>query len=70
MNMYLPKEKHRVVVKTDWVEGTATVTFIDQANLYNHWVSPIQVELDRPYDDSGQTMYRCSLLEIAPLEVS
>lgn len=66
----MPKEKHRVVVSDEWVEGTATVTFIDQPILYNHWENPIQVELDEPYDDSGQVMYRCSLLEIAPLEVS
>lgn len=66
--MYKPQVGDRVVFTGEFVQGTGIITFIDQPNLYNHWVSPIQLELDAPYDDSGQTMQRASLTEIAPLK--
>jgi len=70
MTMYLPKVGDRVVVKDEWLEGTGTIFFIDEPKLYVHYEHPIQVEFDEPYDDGEQRMYRCSMLEIAPLEVS
>jgi hypothetical protein len=45
-------------------EMKATIVHIDERALYVHEFCPIQVELDEPYDDSGQTIIRCSLKEV------
>jgi hypothetical protein len=50
------------------VDGAGVVTHIWKDALYIHEFCPIQVELDEPYDDSGQLMVRASLKEVKPLE--
>lgn len=62
--MYKPSIGDRVHVQDEFVIGTGTIVFIDQPNLYNHYWNPIQVELDSPYDDSQQIVYRFSLSEV------
>ncbi|MFS0777658.1 hypothetical protein ABC255_16865 [Neobacillus sp. 3P2-tot-E-2] len=37
-------------------EGLATIVYIDFPTLFAHESCPIQVELDEPYDGSGQIL--------------
>lgn len=62
------KRGDRVKCKAFGVEGTGVVVFIDQPLLYEHHMSPVQVELDEPYSIDGHKVYRFSLLEITKEE--
>ncbi|MEH7116888.1 hypothetical protein V7128_05600 [Neobacillus vireti] len=58
--------------KTSWLklkDAPATIFYIDHKTLYAHHLRPIQVELDDPYDEHGQTMLRVSVKEIKPLKI-
>lgn len=61
----IPKEGDRVRVKSLDIKGR--VMYVDQPTLYQHHFSPIQVTLDKPYED-GQCMYRTDLKDIAFLK--
>jgi len=41
--------------------GTGVVTFIDTPNIYEHHYQPIQVELEKPYDNHKHITYRTNL---------
>lgn len=62
------KENDRVYMKTIEGEGWGRVVYIDRLSYSLHHTFPIQLELDQPYDDSGQTIYRVSLLDIVQKE--
>jgi hypothetical protein len=51
-------------IQLENVEGT--IVHIDERHLFDHWTYPIQVEFPNAYDDSGQTVLRCSLKEVRP----
>lgn len=56
----------RVKVKTTFIKGEGTVTFIDSPNLFSHEFMPVQVEMDEP-DDAGQTIKRFNIKEVKPI---
>lgn len=58
----------RIRIETLEANGWGRVTFIDVARLLSHHTFPIQLELDEPYDDSGQVVYRVSLEDIKEKE--
>jgi hypothetical protein len=62
------------VKETTWLkhlkEAPATIVHIDQQALFVHEFAPIQVELDKAYDEHGQRMLRVSLKELKPMEES
>ena len=61
----IPKEGDRVRIKSIDIKGT--VFYVDQPSLYQHHMSPIQVTLDKPYEDD-HCMYRTDLKDIAFLK--
>jgi hypothetical protein len=70
--MYQVGDRVKVTVKgTAWLKhvknAPATIVHIDNQALYQHHFCPIQVELEEPYDDSGQAIIRVCLREIKPL---
>lgn len=60
------EEGQRVKIKPLAIKGV--VTYINQKDYFNHHMRPIQVELDKPYDESGQTTYRTNMFEIVKLK--
>ena len=62
----LPEVNGRVRIKHLNIKGT--VVYIAKEYLFANHMYPIQVKLDQPYDDSGQTMYRTNLKEIVKLK--
>lgn len=60
------KENQRVRVKSIDIKGV--ITYIDQANYFNHHMLPIQLELDKPYGLAEQTMYRTDVKDIVGLK--
>ena len=64
----IPKEGERVIFLPLRIKGT--VTYVDYKNIYQHHLSPIQVELDEPWDPttSPQRMIRGSMLEFRKLK--
>lgn len=64
--IFIPKVGQRVKIKSIGIKGT--VTFINQNDLFFDHMSPIQVELDRAYDDSGHRMYRAGLQDLKKLK--
>ena len=60
------KEGQRVRVKSLNIKGR--IFFIDAPNYFNHHLSPIQVELDKPHDEHGQTMWRTNVKDIVKLK--
>jgi hypothetical protein len=69
--MYQIGDRVKVTVDNfELKERPATIVYIDSPTIFSHEFSPIQVELDKPYDDSGQTIIRVSLREIKPLKKS
>lgn len=60
------KEGQRVRVKSLNIKGT--VSFVDQPNYFLDYMHPIQVELDRPYDEHKQTMFRTNIKDIVRLK--
>lgn len=61
----IPKEGDRVRIKSIDIKGK--VMYVDQPSLYQHHMSPIQVTLDKPYEDD-HCMYRTDLKDIAFLK--
>ena len=59
-------EGQRVRVKGLNIKGS--ITYIDKPNYFNHEFHPIQVELDKPYDEHGWTMYRTNVKDIVKLK--
>jgi len=53
------REGTRVRVLSLNIKGK--ISYIDYPNLFNHHMSPIQVQLDKPYDSSEQVIYRTDL---------
>ena len=41
--------------------GTGVVTFIDTPNIYEHHYQPIQIDLEKPYDNHKHITYRTNL---------
>lgn len=64
--MSLLKLKQRVRVKS--INAKGKIFYIDQPDYFNHHNRPIQVELDKPYGDADQTMYRTDVLDIVKLK--
>lgn len=64
MNML--KIGQRVRVKNLNIKGT--IFYIDKPNYYVHHLSPIQVELDKPYDEHGQVMVRTNVKDVIKLK--
>lgn len=62
----MPKEGMRVKVKS--VEQKGKIFYIDHASLYLPHFLPIQVELDQPYDEHGQRMYRTDIKDLVRLK--
>lgn len=69
--MNIPQIGDNVYIESEEYTGEATVTFINQSDLYNHHMFPIQVEIDEGdlhkihgFND-GQQMYRTNLKEIS-----
>lgn len=60
------REGQRVRVKSLNIKGT--IFYVDQPDYFNHHFHPIQVTLDKPYDDLGQTMYRTNIRDIVKLK--
>lgn len=56
----------RVKINSLVYKGEGTVVYIDKTNLFNHYFSPIQVEMDEP-DDDGHRMKRFNLKEVKPI---
>lgn len=55
----------KVVCNSFQVNGiTGVVVWVDEPNRFNNHLRPIQVELDKPYDESGHRMMRFSLKEV------
>ncbi|WHZ05851.1 hypothetical protein QNH48_15020 [Neobacillus sp. YX16] len=46
------------------VDKRGTIFYIENKSLYVQHIPSIQVKLDEPYDDSGQTMFRVNVKEI------
>lgn len=59
-------EGQRVRVKGLDIKGR--ITYIDKPNYFNHEFHPIQIELDKPYDEIGQTMYRTNVKDVVKLK--
>jgi|GEM_PF-4133559 len=57
---YKPEAGHRVMVPS--IGQTGVIDYIDQRTLFVNEYFPIQVILDKPYDDS--TMIRTNLRDI------
>lgn len=65
--MELLKEGQRVRVKSLNIKGK--ITYIDQPSYFLHHLRPIQIDLDKPYDDHiGQTMYRTDVKDVVRLK--
>lgn len=64
--MSLLKLKQRVRIKS--INAKGKIFYIDQPNYFNHFMSPIQVELDKAYGDGNQTMYRTDVTDIVKLK--
>lgn len=64
--MKIPKKGTRMKVKSLGIKGT--IFYVDNPNIYNHHMHPVQVELDKPYDESGQTMYRTNLKDLVSVK--
>lgn len=60
------KKGMRVRVKSLNIKGK--VFYINWPLLYADHMYPIQVELDKPYDEHGQTMYRTNLKDLVRLK--
>lgn len=60
------EEGQRVRVKSVNIKGT--IFFIDQPNYFNHHFHPVQITLDEPYDDLGQTMFRTNVRDVIKLK--
>lgn len=52
----------KVKLKSNRIEGV--ITFIDFPELFNDHMCPVQVQLERPYDDSGHLTLRTSLSDL------
>jgi hypothetical protein len=66
MTTKIPKLGSRVRIKSVNIKGR--VFYIHTPDLYADHMHPVQVELDKPYDDSGQTMYRTNLHDLVVLK--
>lgn len=64
--MKILEEGQRVRVKSVNIKGT--IFYIDQPNYFNHHFHPIQITLDKPYDDLGQVMFRTNVKDIVKLK--
>jgi hypothetical protein len=64
--MRILRENDRVRVKSLNIKGK--IVYIDYPNIYNHFYSPFQIELDKPYDEHDQTVYRTSIKDIVALK--
>lgn len=68
--MVIPKIGDKVIIHPkspllEHLQGEqATVTYIDEPNIYNHYLNPIQIELNKPYDESGQKVIRLNIKEV------
>lgn len=60
-----PKEGMRVLVKSLNIRGT--IFHVDRADLFTECLYPVQVELDKPYDESDHRMIRTDLKDIQKL---
>lgn len=60
------KKGRRVKIVSLGIKGK--VVYVDEKNYFSHHLYPIQVELDKPYDESGQTTYRTNLLDLIKLK--
>lgn len=65
-NITPPKKGDRVRLKSVNIKGT--IFYVDNRHLFVDHFYPIQVELDKPYDENGQTMYRTNLPDIVRLK--
>lgn len=63
--MFIPQINEEVTINTEMYKGIGKVFHIDYTNQYNHSTSPIQVELDEPYDShSSHRMLRVNMKEL------
>lgn len=62
----IPKKGDRVRLKSVNIKGT--VFYVDTPTLFANHMYPIQVELDKPHDEHGQTMYRTNLPDLVKLK--
>lgn len=64
--MKVLKEGQRVRVKSLDIKGV--ITYVDFPNYYNHYMHPIQIELDKPQGLADQTMFRTNVKDIVRLK--
>lgn len=64
--MSVLREGQRVRVKS--IDSKGRIFYINQADYYEDHFLPIQIELDTPYSEHGQTMYRTDIKDIVRLK--
>lgn len=73
LSLRLCEEGDRVIVNIDAPayrvkDALGTVTFVYKDALFLDEFCPIQIELDEPYEENGQTMIRATLKEVRVYE--
>ncbi|WP_422661646.1 hypothetical protein ACK8P5_26350 (plasmid) [Paenibacillus sp. EC2-1] len=65
-NFWIPTNGKRVKVKSLGIKGT--VEYVNMNDIAHSHFSPVQVFLDKPYDDSGHRLYRTGIEDLVKLK--